>query len=167
MGAAYIGLVGALLGAATALLGSVLSVRLQARHERARWVRDRRQAAYDGALRYLLRALNRRSEIAVSGGRIVSVIAEEHVRETFDDLVEAQFWFRALTAACGDRQLERMQRAANDLDARVASLSGVGPSQMPNQLGQELSETLRILSECAREDLKDDGAAGRRRLTSA
>ncbi|MFF7115480.1 hypothetical protein ACFY91_24660 [Streptomyces albogriseolus] len=167
MGAAYIGLIGALLGAITALAGSILSVRMQARHERTRWVRDRRQAAYDGAVRYLLRALNRRSKISVSGGRIVSVIAEEHVRETFDDLVEAQFWFRALTAACGDRQLERIRQAADDLDARIASLSGVGASQMPNQLGQELSETLRILTECAREDLKDDGTAGRRRLTAS
>ncbi|MFI5774817.1 hypothetical protein ACIA74_41505 [Streptomyces sp. NPDC051658] len=95
---------------------------------------------------------------------MVSVIAEEHVRETFDDLVEAQFWLRALTAACGDRQLERIQKAADDLDARIASLSGVGASQMPNQLGQELSETLRVLGECAREDLRDNGAGGRRRL---
>jgi hypothetical protein len=91
MGAAVIGLVGALLGAATALVGSVISARLQARQESVRWQRDRRQAAYDGSLRYLLRAANRRAELSIQSGKLTTVLSQEHVREWFDDLVEALY----------------------------------------------------------------------------
>jgi len=85
MGAALIGLAGALFGAITALVGSSLSDRRQARVERARWQRDQLSSAYEQALRYLLRAANRRSEF--EGGRGGAILRQEHQREWFDDLV--------------------------------------------------------------------------------
>jgi hypothetical protein len=85
MGVAVIGLGGAFVGAAAALVASVLTARIQNRHEQLRWHRDRRQAAYDGALRHLLRAANRRSEFSAKAGRLVAVLGEDQIPEMFDD----------------------------------------------------------------------------------
>lgn len=152
MDAAIIGLVGAFVGAAAALIGSVLTTRLQHRHEQARWQRDRRQAAYDGALRHLLKAANRRGELVVQAGRVVAVIAviaDDQVREVFDDLTEAQFWLRSLASTCGPGQAARVSQAADQLDAAVHSMTHAsGQQTSPDLLG-----AIRIVGECAREDV--------------
>lgn len=171
MGSAIIGLVGGLLGAAIALFGSVLTARLQARQEARRWERDRRQAAYDGALRYLLRAANRRSEVAVaSGGRVVAVMSEEHFREWFDDLVEAQFWLHSLTGCCGSAQLNRLQAVAEFLDESVASFMNgtrrsseddvqtILRSETPTVVAA-LNRAIQTVTDCARHDGRGATAA--------
>lgn len=152
MGPAIIGLIGALLGAAAAVVGSLVSARLQALHEKARWQRDRQQAAYDGALRYLLRAANRRSEFTVASGRISTVLSQEHVREWFDDLVEAQFWLRSLTSCCGAGQLERIRETVDALDGAVASLVNGGPRPSALTAVESLQTAIQTVAECARAD---------------
>ena len=130
MAVAVIGLVGVLIGTVLAQLGAVFVDRRQARNESARWRRDQKVAAYDGAIRYLLRFSNRRSSLAVEGGRISSILSQEHVREMFDDLVEAQFWLHILTSRCGARQAIRVREAAATLDRYVGALT-IGRATTP------------------------------------
>ncbi|PJJ05560.1 hypothetical protein BX264_6027 [Streptomyces sp. 2333.5] len=105
MAEAITGLVGAAFGALTTMLGAALSEKRQARRENRNWLRDQRSAAYDGALRHLLRAANLRSES--NGGRGAAVLRQEHQREWFDDLVQAQFWLRTAIRHCDTAQLDR------------------------------------------------------------
>src|SRR5437016_11955408 len=116
VGAAIVGLVGALAGALMALVGATVTDRRQTRQEAVRWQRDNLTAAYDGALRYLLRTANRRSKFTASGG---AVLAMEHQREWFDDLVEAQFWVHTLASRCGQAQRERIWEVAATLDGMI------------------------------------------------
>ena len=157
MASAIIGLVGALLGAEVALVGSLVSARIQARQEHVRWQRDRRQAGYDAAVRYILRAANRRSHIAIQGGRVTPIMSEDFVHEWFDDLVEAQSSLRSLTAICGDGQVATPEQAADRLDEVVTALnSGMklidvgGPKA---GVIQKLREVVSVVAQCGREDL--------------
>ena len=162
MASAVIGLVGALLGAVVALVGSLVSARLQARQEHVRWQRDRRQAAYEAAVRYILRAANRRSHIAVHGGRVTPMMSEDFVREWFDDLVEAQSSLRSLTVICGERQATRLEQAADRLDEVVTAMNlgvelvkGSGPKE---GVIQKLREVASVVARCGREDLASPSA---------
>ncbi|WP_306319881.1 MULTISPECIES: hypothetical protein [unclassified Streptomyces] len=151
MAAAIIGLVGALLGALTTLLGTALSERRQARREDRKWSRDQRTAAYDGALRHLLRAANLRSEFANGGG--AAVLNQEHQREWFDDLVQAQFSLHASIRHCDVAQLAQLTEAVSLLDTHIARLNssetydGKGFSML-----QVLLTCIDTVTECARRD---------------
>jgi len=114
MAAAIIGLIGVLLGALMTQLGTILIERRQSRAEAGRWRRDQKAAAYDSALQNLLRVANRRSRLTVASG---PVIALEDVRQILDDLVEAQFWVRALATRCGPAQVERITTATETASA--------------------------------------------------
>jgi hypothetical protein len=120
MTVAIIGLAGALLGALTTLFGTILNDRRLARREDAQWRRDQRSAAYHGALRHLLRAANLRSGFTGSSG--MAVVVQEHEREWFEDLIQAQFWLHQLVSYCAGPQLSRLQAAAAHLDLHVARL---------------------------------------------
>lgn len=151
MAAAIIGLVGALLGALTTMLGAALSERRQARREDGKWRRDQRTAAYDGALRHLLRAANLRSEFA--GGNGAAVLRQEHQREWFDDLVQAQFSLHAATRHCEPAQLGRLTEAAALLDSYVARLnSGERFDGKGFSILQVLQTCIATVTDCARRD---------------
>jgi hypothetical protein len=158
MASAVIGLIGALLGAMVALMGSLVSARLQARQEHVRWLRDRRQAGYEAAVRYILRAANRRSHLALRGGRVTPMMSEDFVREWFDDLVEAQSSLRSLTAICGDHQVARLEDAADRLDEVVTDLNS-GLKLIDEHAGpkegviQKLRGIVSVVAQCGREDL--------------
>jgi hypothetical protein len=111
MTAALSGFAGAVLGALMALVGAMFADRRQAKAEARRWRRDQLEAAYAQAIRYLLRAANRRSEFV--GGSGGAVLRLEHQREWFGDLVEAQVWMRTVTRYCGSAQTATIQRAAD------------------------------------------------------
>jgi hypothetical protein len=113
MGSAIFTLLGVVLGGAIAQVGSWLGHRRQVAHESTRWKRDQMVGAYDNALRYLLRAHNRRSRLTAQGAQ---TLTEEHQREFFDDVVEAQFWLRTLHTRCGTIQLDRIGNAIDAVD---------------------------------------------------
>ena len=119
MGAAIIGLVGAAVGVLGTLLGGTLAQRWQDRRDQAKWRQDKRAAAYEGALRYLLRAANLRSGLTAEGG---AVLKQEHQRDWFDDLVQAQFWMHVVSQYCGPDQLPDIGKAVAQLDAHVNRL---------------------------------------------
>jgi hypothetical protein len=138
MAAAIIGLVGATVGALATLLGGALTQRWQDRRDDTKWRRDKRAAAYDGALRHLLRAANLRSEFV--GGIGGAVLKQEHQREWFDDLVQAQFWMHAVSQYCGPDQLSGVLETARLLDSHVDRLLS---SQRFDQKGFSIWETLQ------------------------
>jgi hypothetical protein len=151
MAAAIIGLVGAMLGALTTLLGTALSERRQARREDRKWRRDQRTAAYDGALRYLLRAANLRSEFVDGSG--AAILKQEHQREWFDDLVEGQFWLHAATHHCDTAQLGRLTETAELLDKHIARLnSGARYEEKGFSILDVLLTCIDTVSDCARRD---------------
>ncbi len=98
MTGAIIGLVGAVFGAVTALVGSALSDRRHIRQEDMRWRRDQRVASYEGALRHLLRASNISSRVGVIDSRsdvfgaTFGSTGVDYENEWFGELAEAQFW---------------------------------------------------------------------------
>ncbi|MFA1551142.1 hypothetical protein [Actinomadura chokoriensis] len=158
MGSAVIGLVGALLGGAFTLLGAALSERRQARRDDRKWRREQRMSAYDGALRHLLRAANLRSEFA--GGRGAAVLKQEHQREWFDDLVEAQFWLHAATRHCDAAQLDRLTGAALLLDSHVALLNTAERFDGKDfSILQILRQCIDTVTDCARLDGGERGTA--------
>lgn len=159
MTAALIGLIGAMFGAVTAFAGSALSDRRRMRQEDIQWRRDQRVAAYEGALRHLLRAANMRSELTVKGGTLTTVLSPEHMREWFGDLVEAQFWMHTLTSRCEPAQSVRLGDSAEKLDEAIRSLNaGRGSGKKapghidPGGYGgvfEALDEAIASVSKCA------------------
>jgi hypothetical protein len=151
MTAALVGLGGAVFGALAALVGAVLADRRQARAEAGRWRRDQLESAYAQALRYLLRAANRRSEFV--GGSGSAVLRREHQREWFDDLVEAQVWMRTVTRYCGATQAIDIRQAAEQLDSHVDRLiSGVRYDAKSFSIWKVLQSCIATVTECARLD---------------
>jgi hypothetical protein len=130
MATAFIGLVGALLGAVTALVGAALSDRRQLTNEEMRWRRDQMGAAYETTLRYLLRAANRRSEVDQDLGR--GVLNKEHQREWYEDLVEGHSWLLILISRCNAAQTPPLREAFDLLDRQIQAL-GEAPMTARNQ----------------------------------
>jgi hypothetical protein len=122
MAAAIMGLIGAALGVVAVLFGSAWSDRRQARKEERCYQRDQRTAAYQGALRYLNRAANRRSELIFGPTGSRALLRGEDVRDWFDDLVEAQYWVRVLLSRCGASQTPRIRQVLDDLNIAARSL---------------------------------------------
>ncbi|MGW1801684.1 hypothetical protein ACWCQN_38650 [Streptomyces sp. NPDC001984] len=78
-------------------------------------------------------------------------MSQEHVREWFDDLVEAQFWLKSLISCCGNEQLARLREAAAALDETVATIVGRGLRGTPPS-ALDLQTVIQTVSECARAD---------------
>ncbi|MDX6421002.1 MAG: hypothetical protein QOG28_5622 [Trebonia sp.] len=147
MTAAIIGLIGAVFGAVAAMAGSALSDRRQMRQEDIRWRRDQRVAAYEGALRHLLRAANMRSRFLADGG---TVITQEDQREWFGDLAEAQFWLHALIGRCESAQSARLEDTAQKLDDAISSMNaGRGLAKKPGDVIKALDEAVAAVSKCS------------------
>lgn len=148
MTSAIIGLIGAALGALSAVVGSALSERRQARHEAATWRRDQRAAAYDGVFHALTRAASYRHKIPAEG-----VPDQALLQQWFDDLVEAQYRLRLLTAHChrpgGGTSLpvavERMNTA----------LALLGESDLA-KAADAADETAELIAKCARIDMGNE-----------
>jgi len=157
MSAAFIGLVGATVGALATLLGGMLTQRWQDRRDNAKWRRDKRADAYDGALRHLLRAANLRSEFA--GGTGGAVLKQEHQREWFDDLVQAQFWMHAVSQYCEPDRLLNIRSATMLLDTHVDRML-FSPSfdQKGFSIWEALQRCITTVIESARADAGDHTA---------
>jgi hypothetical protein len=154
MTAAIIGLAGVIMGALMTQIWAIVNDRRQTRHEAERWRRDQLAAAYDGAIRYLLRATNRRSKIFVEGGQIMTVLTAEYVREWFDDLVEAQFWLQTLASRCGAAQCDRIRRAIDSLDDLITSMNPDSAVHTGRPMKADaLRSTVNIATQCAGEEV--------------
>lgn len=149
MTATVIGLVGAVFGALTALIGSALSERRQARHEIRRWRRDQRAAAYDAAFRSLTQAASHRHKVRAEG----AMLNEAELQEWFNDVVEAQYRLRVLTSHCHRANGGTSFRQAHEqLKATLALLTSgdIAASAEATDTAAEL------IARCARRDLGSD-----------
>ncbi|MEU6590549.1 hypothetical protein ABZ923_15235 [Streptomyces sp. NPDC046881] len=151
MTSAIVGLIGAALGALTALFGSALSERRQARHEAATWRRDQRAAAYDGVFHALTKAASYRHKIPAGG-----TPDEALLQQWFDDLVEVQYRLRLLTAHChrpgGGTSLPVAVQQMNT----ALALLGVGDL---TKAADAADETAELIARCARIDMGNEPAA--------
>jgi hypothetical protein len=122
MAVAIVGLIGVVFGAVVALFGAAWSDRRQARIQEIRYNREQRTAAYEGAIRYLNRAANRRSELLFGATGSRAFLKGDQVSDWFDDLVEAQCWLRLLATRCGRSQMPRIREAVDLLEAAGSNL---------------------------------------------
>jgi hypothetical protein len=117
--AALFGLLGAVVGGGFTMLGTLLSGRQQDRVQRNQAARQRREQAYSNAIRHLLRATNRRSELRIESGRLLPMLSKADIAALFDDLVEAQYWVAVVTTVCSASQRERLEEARREMDTFV------------------------------------------------
>ena len=97
MDAAVAGLIGAAIGAVAGMAGTLITNYLQAKQEHAKWIRDKRVEAYSNAIRYLVRALNKRSSLSIEGGTFTSVMGKDVIKEWFDELSEILVWLTRIS----------------------------------------------------------------------
>jgi len=120
---------GAGIGASATVIGNLVNTRSQASHERTSWNRERKEAAYNNAIRYVLRARNRSSGLTEEG---MSHMTEESIAAFFDDLVDAQHWVSMLTTACADDQRNALVAVRERLN-RIVDESTGAPAEMPSR----------------------------------
>lgn len=149
MSAPVIGLTGTALGATAVLLGAVISARLQARHDRERWQRDRVQAAYDGAIRSLLHALNHRGEWDKGPA------PTDRYHLWIEDLIDAQFWLHTLLSTSNGAQHDRIDQAAARVDRLLEDFAFHASTSADDT--DTLRTTIRTVSQCAQEELHGTG----------
>jgi hypothetical protein len=147
---AVIGLLGALIGASAGLIGAWLTSSLQGRRDQAKWLLETRVAAYGKAIRHLYRASYRMTTVSAESGPI---IAEEDIKEWFDDVTEALYQVVWLTVVCGADQFSAVQQAQYDLDVAVAKLLGDKRPSHPKTLRYQLAKTYQTIHVAARADL--------------
>jgi hypothetical protein len=104
MDSAVAGLIGAGIGAVTGIAGTFITTYLQARQERLKWLRDKRVESYSNTIRYLTRALNKRSSISIESGNLVTAMGQDVIKEWFDDLSESLVWLSSLSIYCSENQ---------------------------------------------------------------
>jgi len=150
MNSAVAGLLGALIGAAAGLAGAWITSSREARREQAKWLLEARVNAYSGAIRHLYRASYRMTRVSAEFGPIVD---EEHIKEWFDDVVEALYYVVWSTVVCGNRQLDALQKAQYDLDTAVSRLNRARSLSHPKSLRYQLAETYQAVHPAARADL--------------
>lgn len=150
MTVALIALAGTIVGVVATMLGAAVSDRRQARNEERRWRRDQLNNAYEQALRYLLRAADRRSQ--VDPGLGAGVLNTEHHRDWFDDLAEARTWLMVLVSCCARDQVSVLRAIVSQLDLDVVSMTS-GHGSLPGACDKkgccDMRSTARTLRDAA------------------
>lgn len=121
MDTAIAGLIGAGIGAAAGMTGTLLAQILQSRREHRKWLLSKKEDAYSNSLRYLLKALNRRTKITADG---IAILSKEDMPEWFADLGEAQSWITSLTIYCSSDVRETIKQVAGKFNGVISTLMG-------------------------------------------
>ena len=150
-------IIAAVIGSVSSIFGGLLSNWLIARRDRLQWERERsknkeewlrsqKQEAYHNAIRYLLRALNRRSGMTLDGQCYLS---SDDVTVWISDLIEAQTALSTLTIYSGVSDPEPIHSVTAKLDKSIQSMVWFAERLDDNQinwkssnLGEETTETL-------------------------
>lgn len=151
MDAAIAGLIGTAIGAVAGMAGTLITTYLQAKQEHAKWIRDKRVEAYSNTIRYLVRALNKRSHLAIEGGTCTSVMGEDVIKEWFDDLSEILAWLSAVSIYCSKNQQSQIAYTIQIVNKAVCDF--VNSSSATSELQNVISTGLGIVEECARQDV--------------
>ena len=121
MDTAIAGLIGASIGAAAGMTGTLLAQILQSRREHRKWLLSKKEDAYSNSLRYLLKALNRRSKITADG---IAILSKEDMPEWFADLGETQSWITSLTIYCSSDVRDTIKQVAGKFNGVISTLMG-------------------------------------------
>jgi hypothetical protein len=151
MDAAIAGLVGAAIGAVAGMAGTLITSYLQAKQEHTKWIRDKRVEAYSNTIRYLVRALNKRSSLSLESGAIISVMGKDVIKEWFDDLSEILVWLSAVSIYCSKSQQSKIAHATQISTKAVCDF--VNSDSEKSNLVNAISSALGIVEECARQDI--------------
>lgn len=154
MDAAIAGFLGAIVGGAATFGGTVVSNSQQAGRERKKENKQRKVEAYSNSIRSLIRVAHRRSTFSA---KTSDALGEEIVASWFDDIVDAEYWLTILTAACGSRHRESIQKAAQALFEEIDRFrresefaDAIGPTRAPLLA---VFSAYRVVSEAARGDI--------------
>jgi hypothetical protein len=150
MDSAVAGLIGAGIGAMAGVAGTLITNYSQAKQERLKWLRDKRVESYANTIKYLTRVLNKRSEISIENGFLVTVMGKDITKEWFDDLSEALAWFSSLSIYCSESQEKEINNAFRIFDQFVSKF--INGSHPPN-FQDDISSILDSIIECARRDI--------------
>jgi len=154
--AALAAVLGAGIGALATVAGSALTAHQQGAQQRAVASRQRKEAAYDNAIRSLLRARNRRSVLTAEG---LAVIAKDDIGTLFDDLVDAQHWLSVLVTACGSKQRQPIEAASSRLNDAVNQLTTAGaPARKGGAPLVDLADIYEDVIKAARQDIGAESA---------
>lgn len=152
-------IIAAVIGSVSSIFGGLLSNwliacrdRLQWERERSKnkeeWLRSQKQEAYHNAIRYLLRALNRRSGMTLDGQCYLS---SDDVTVWISDLIEAQTALSTLTIYSGVSDPEPIRSVTAKLDKSIQSMVWFAERLDDNQINCKSSnlgeETTEILME--------------------
>ena len=125
--------------------------RTQAKQERLKWLRDKRVESYSNTIRYLTKALNKRSSISIESGTLVTIMGQDVVKEWFDDLGEALVWLSSLSIYCSENQQQEVINAFRVVEQAVSDLI-TSDSRLLN-LQSVILSVLDSVIECARRDV--------------
>jgi gas vesicle protein len=125
---AVVGLLGAAIGAVAGIVAAFITQNLQAKTERKKWLRTKREQAYSNTLRFLLKTLNRRSGLASDG---MAYLGREAIKEWLDDVVEAQIWANYLTIYCSESQKANIAEVASNLNETVSKFLTAADTEIP------------------------------------
>ena len=151
MDSAVAGLIGAGIGASAGIAGTLISTYLQTKQERLKWLRDKRVESYSNTIRYLTRALNKRSSISIESGTPVTIMGQDVIKEWFDDLSESLVWLSFLSIYCSENQQKEVINAFRVVEQAVSDL--VTSNSHPSNIQNAISSVLDSVIECARRDI--------------
>lgn len=156
-------IIAAVIGSVTSIFGGLLSNWLTARRDRLQlerernknkeeWLRTQKQEAYHNAIRYLLRALNRRSGMTSDGQFYLS---SDDVTIWISDLIEAQTALSTLTIYSGVSDPEPIHSAAAKLDNSIQSMVWFAERLDDNQINWQSSNLAEETTETLMESVKN------------
>jgi len=119
MSATIAGLLGAVIGALAVVASTFVTYSLQAKQEHRKWLRNKRQEAYANSVRYILRVLNKRSELSIEGGAFLGKDAQ---KEWFDDMSEALTWITTLAMYCPNTQQKQILDVLREIQDTVSGI---------------------------------------------
>jgi hypothetical protein len=141
MDSAVAGLIGAAIGASAAIAAAFVTSLLQMRQAHDIWLRDKKQEAYSNAVRYILRVLNKRSEITAEG---LTVLGMDAQKEWFDDMSEALTWVTALSIYCSPNQRDQITKTLDEMRKTISQIVSRGIPRIP--LKQLSTDPLDVFS---------------------
>ncbi len=122
-----------------------------------KWLRDKRVESYSNTIRYLTRALNKRSSINIESGTLVSIMGQDVVEEWFDDLSEALVWLSSLSIYCSENQQKEIINAFRVVGQAVSDL--ITSDSRPLHLQSVILSVLDSVIECAGRDRGENQTA--------
>lgn len=157
VGDAFIGLLGAVVGASAAIGTAVLVEGRRVRAEDRRWLRGKVEDAYDSALHHLLRVEGMGlSEFTIANGALIPVMGKEAMPGWFDALVDARYSLHRLLVYCSESsRLEIVE--AEKLISQAASELLTGQSGDAMRDLRDLSRVRTTVVRCATHDLREGG----------